>query len=111
MTPLLGRRPYSVSQRTREIGVRIALGAQPRSVVGLVVRQGVRPALLGLGIGLVVALVVSRVIASLLFGIGPRDPLSLTIVATLLAIVTLVTTWLPAQRAARVDPVQALRAD
>jgi predicted permease len=108
---IYGVAAYSVSQRTREIGVRIALGAQPRSVVGLVIRQGVRPALLGLGIGLVLALVVSRVIASLLFGIGPRDPLSLTIVAALLAIVTLVATWLPAQRAARVDPVQALRAD
>jgi predicted permease len=108
---IYGVSAYSVSQRTREIGVRIALGAQPRSVVGLVVRQAARPALLGLVIGLVLALLVSRVIASLLFGIGPRDPASLSIVATLLAIVTLIATWLPAQRAARVDPVQALRAD
>jgi putative ABC transport system permease protein len=108
---IYGVASYSVSQRTREIGVRIALGAQPQSVVGLVVRQGVRPAMIGLAIGVALALVVSRVIASMLFGIGPRDPVSLSIVVGLLAVVTLIATWLPARRAARVDPVQALRAE
>jgi putative ABC transport system permease protein len=108
---IYGVASYSVSQRTREIGVRIALGAQPGSVVRLVVAQGIRPAMVGLGIGLVLALLVSRVIASMLFGISPRDPLSLSIVAAVLAIVTAVATWVPAQRAAQIDPVQALRAD
>ena len=108
---IYGVSSYSVAQRTREIGVRIALGAQPRSVVGLVVRQSIRPAIVGLGAGFVLALLVSRLIASMLFGVGPRDPLSLSAVASLLAVVALVATWIPARRASRVDPVRALRAD
>ncbi|HEY4304893.1 MAG TPA: ABC transporter permease [Gemmatimonadaceae bacterium] len=108
---IYGVASYSVSQRTREIGVRIALGAQPSSVVGLVVRQGIRPAMIGLGVGVVLALGVSKVIASMLFGVGPRDPLSLSVVAALLAAVAVTATWLPARRASRVDPVQALRAE
>lgn len=108
---IYGVASYSVSQRTREIGVRIALGAEPRSVVGLVVRQGIGPAMVGLAIGMVLALLGSRAISSMLFGIGPRDPLPLSIVAALLAAVAIVATWLPARRASRVDPVQALRAD
>jgi predicted permease len=108
---IYGVASYSVSQRTREIGVRIALGAQPGSVVRLVVGQGIRPALIGLTVGLVLALLVSRVIASMLFGTSPRDPLSVSIVAGLLTTVTAIATWLPARRASRVDPVEALRAD
>ncbi len=86
---IYGVSSYSVAQRTREIGVRIALGAQPRSVVGLVVRQSIRPAIVGLGAGFVLALLVSRLIATMLFGVGPRDPLSLSAVASLLAVVAL----------------------
>jgi predicted permease len=108
---IYGVASYSVSQRTREIGVRIALGAQPRSVVGLVVREGIRPAVIGVLAGVVLALVVSRFIAGMLFGIGPRDPLSLSVVAISVVIVAIVATWLPARRAAQVDPVRALRAD
>jgi putative ABC transport system permease protein len=108
---IYGVASYAVSQRTQEIGVRIALGARPSSVVALIVRQGIRPAIVGLGIGLVFATWASKAIASMLFGIGPRDPASLAIVALLLAGVALIASYLPARRASRVDPVTALRAD
>ncbi len=100
---------YAVSQRTQEIGVRMALGAQPRNVVALVVKQGLGPTIVGLAIGLIAALLVSRVIAGMLFGIGPRDPLSFALVALVLLLVSAVATYLPARRAARLDPVSALR--
>ena len=102
---------YTAAQRVQEIGVRMALGAQPRNVVGLVVRQGMRPALIGLGVGLAVALMVSRVIAKMLYGVGPHDPLSLGAVAGLLIAVAFVASYLPARRASRVDPLTALRAE
>lgn len=108
---IYGVASYAVSRRTQEIGLRMALGARPRSVVGLVVRQGVRPAALGLIAGLVLALLLSRVLAKLLFGIGPRDPLSFASVALVLLVVAVAASYFPARRAARVDPAQALRAD
>jgi ABC-type antimicrobial peptide transport system permease subunit len=108
---IYGVTSYAVSQRTQEIGVRIALGARPANVVRLIVRQGARPAILGLLIGLGLAAWASRAIASMLFGIGPRDPASLGAVALLLALVALVASYLPARRASRVDPVTALRSD
>ena len=108
---IYGVASYAVSQRTQEIGVRMALGARPSSVVALIVGQGARPAMIGLVIGLVLAGWASKAIASLLFGIGPRDPLSLGAVAVLLGVVALMASYIPALRASKVDPVVALRAD
>jgi predicted lysophospholipase L1 biosynthesis ABC-type transport system permease subunit len=99
----------SVTQRTREIGIRMALGAQTASVVALILRQGMTPALLGLGAGLFAAVSVSRLISSVLFGIAPDDPLTFSAAATLLAAVSLAACSVPAWRAARVEPTQALR--
>lgn len=100
---------YLAAQRVHEIGIRMALGAQQRSVVGLVVRQGMRPALVGLAIGFVMALGLSRLIAGMLYGIGPHDPVSLGIVAVVLTGVAFVASYVPARRASRVDPLTALR--
>jgi putative ABC transport system permease protein len=100
---------HSVARRTREIGLRMALGAQSGDVVGLVVRQGMIPALLGLAFGLVGAVASTRYLASLLYGVRPMDPLTLASSLVLLAGVALVACWLPARRAARVDPMVALR--
>jgi predicted permease len=108
---IYGVASYSVSQRRQEIGVRIALGAQAGSVVGLVVRQALRPTAIGLGIGVVAALLLSRVIARMLFGIGPRDPLSFGVVALVLIGVSAIASYVPARRASRVDPMEALRSD
>jgi ABC-type antimicrobial peptide transport system permease subunit len=100
---------YSVSQRTREIGVRVALGAQRTNVLGLIVRQGALLAALGLAIGLVGALGVTRFLRSMLFGVSPFDPVSFTTVAVLLSVIAFLASYLPARRAARVDPIEALR--
>jgi putative ABC transport system permease protein len=102
---------YGVSQRTREIGVRVALGATPRDVLRLVVGQGVRMAAAGLGLGLLVSLAATRLMRSMLFGVGPSDPLTLAAVLAVLGAVALLASYLPARRAARTDPLQALRAE
>jgi predicted permease len=102
---------YSVAQRVHEIGVRIALGARPGGVVALVVAQGIRPAVIGLLVGLGGALSLSRLLASMLYGVGPRDPIALAAVAIVLTTVAFVASYLPARRAARVDPLIALRSD
>jgi putative ABC transport system permease protein len=101
----------SVAQRHREIGVRMALGAQQSDVLSLVVRQGMRLALLGVGIGLVAALALSRVLRTLLFEVTPTDPLTFAGVALLLITVAMLASWLPARRAAKVDPMEALRCE
>lgn len=100
-----------VTQRTREIGVRVALGAQPADVLRLIVRQGVALVFAGLAFGLAAALLATRAMKSLLFGVQPFDPLTFALVAATLAAVGLLASLLPAWRAARVDPVRALRAD
>jgi predicted permease len=102
---------YMVSLRTREIGVRLALGAQRNEVRGMIVRQGLVLALVGVGIGLAGALALSRLISSLLYGIAPHDPVTLGAVTLGLLAVAGVASWLPAMRAARIDPIEALRAD
>ena len=100
---------YSVAQRTREIGIRLALGAQTGDVLTLVVRQGLAPAFVGIGLGLAGAFALTRVIASLLFGVGVTDPETFASLPLLLLTVALLACWFPARRATRVDPMIALR--
>jgi putative ABC transport system permease protein len=102
---------YSVSQRTQEIGVRVALGARGADVLRLVVGQGMRLAAIGLAVGLVGALGVTRVVRSLLFGVTPTDPVSFAGITVFLTVVAAVASWLPARRAMGVEPVVALRRD
>lgn len=106
---LYGVLAYWVSRRTREIGVRAAVGASPRDIVGLVLRQGLALASVGVAAGLAGALAVSRVVASLLFGVSPTDPLVFVGVPAGLLVVALWASYLPARRAVAVDPVDALR--
>jgi putative ABC transport system permease protein len=100
---------YTVSQRRREIGIRLALGAQRENVLGMVLESGARMALAGVAIGVVVALALTRLMSSLLFGVSAHDPLTYSLVALLLFVVALAACWIPARRATRVDPMVALR--
>jgi len=102
---------YAVAERTREIGVRVALGASASDVLRLVLSQGMRLPVVGILIGLVGALGVSRTMAHLLFGTRPTDPLTYVAVALTLAAVALLACLLPARRAARVDRIVAIRAE
>jgi ABC-type antimicrobial peptide transport system permease subunit len=102
---------YSVTQRVPEFGVRVALGAAPRDIRGLVLGEGARLAGMGLGAGLVLALASGRVLQGLLFGVTPRDPLILSLVVATVAVTTLVACYIPVRRAVRVDPIVALRAE
>jgi putative ABC transport system permease protein len=100
---------YTVAQRTQEMGLRVALGAQTRDVLQLVLGQGLRLILLGLAVGLVVSLALTRVLASMLFGVTPTDPVTFVAVSFLLASVALLACYIPARRATKVDPLVALR--
>ncbi len=100
---------YAVSQRTPELGIRLALGATTRGILWLVIREGMKPVALGLLIGLAAAMALTRVAQSLLFGISATDPLTFTANALLFICVGLLACWLPARRAAKVDPMVALR--
>ena len=99
----------SVNQRARELGVRVALGASPQDVVGLVVKQGMRPAILGIGVGLVAALGLSSVLQSLLFGVAATDIVSYMVMGSVLTLAALVACWVPTRAALRLDPVKVLR--
>jgi ABC-type antimicrobial peptide transport system permease subunit len=109
MVGIYGVIACTVSQRTREIGVRLALGAQRGAVLGLVLRDGVKLAGTGIVLGLIGAVVFTQLLRSLLFGVGPTDPFTFAAVSLLLLSVALLACWLPARRAARVDPMEALR--
>jgi putative ABC transport system permease protein len=102
---------YTVTQRTREIGIRVALGAAPRQVLAPVMREGIVLALGGIGIGLIGAFAATRALSAFLFGIGASDPLTFGGVAVLLLVVALAASYIPSRRALRVDPVVALRAE
>jgi putative ABC transport system permease protein len=106
---LYGVMSYSVAQRTNEIGIRMALGAQTSDVLRLIVSQGFKLVLIGLGIGLAGAFAVTRVISSLLFGVTTKDPLTFVAVTALLGLVALFACYIPARRATRLDPLRALR--
>jgi putative ABC transport system permease protein len=108
---LYGVVSYSVAQRRRELGVRMALGASMRQVVALVVRQGVRPALIGGAVGFVGALVVARLMSHMLFGVEPADPLTILAVLLVLAGVATLASLIPARRAAHIHPAESLRSD
>jgi putative ABC transport system permease protein len=100
---------YSVAQRTREIGIRVALGASERSLIRLVLDRGVVLTLIGLAIGLAGAFALTRLMASMLFGIGARDPMTMASVGIVLASVAMLASYVPARRAMKVDPIVALR--
>jgi ABC-type antimicrobial peptide transport system permease subunit len=108
---LYGVIAYGVSQRTREIGIRMSLGADSRNVLGLVLRHGLKLAGLGIAIGVPAALGLTRVLMTLLFEVKPTDPLTFIGVSFLLLLVALFACWLPARRAAKVDPMEALRCE
>ena len=108
---IYGVMSYAVTQRRREIGVRMALGAQKSDVLGLIVRGGLRLALAGVVIGLIGAFALTRYLSSLLFEIQPTDPATFLGVAVALTGVVLLASWLPARRAARVNPMEALRCE
>ena len=108
---IFGVLSYSVSARTQEIGVRIAVGAEPSDVRWLILRQVLVLTGTGLAIGAVVLAFTARLLEGLLFGVQPVDPVTIALVAAVFGTVALAAAWVPALRATRVDPIQALRAD
>ncbi|OLD44225.1 MAG: hypothetical protein AUI63_06905 [Gemmatimonadetes bacterium 13_1_40CM_2_60_3] len=109
MVGIYGVIAWTVRQRTREIGVRMALGARRSAVLVLVLRNGLKLAGVGILIGLIGAMALTRLLHSLLFGVGPTDPLTFIAVPLLLVTAALLACWLPARRATKVDPMEALR--
>ena len=102
---------YLVGRRTREIGMRIALGAEPRQIRSRIIAGSSGLAAIGLGLGLLLAVASGRVLETLLFGVVPGDPTVLGLSAALLACIAALASWIPAMRASRIDPVEALRMD
>jgi putative ABC transport system permease protein len=108
---LYGVKAYSVARRTREIGIRMALGAQPGMVLRMIMREGSMMLLSGVVIGLLLAVATAKILSGLLYQVGALDPIAFTVAPLLLAAVALIATWLPARRATLVDPIQALRTE
>jgi putative ABC transport system permease protein len=106
---IYGVMAYSVALRTQEIGIRIALGAQQKDVLRLILGQGARIAFFGVAIGLVAAAALARLLSSLLFSVSAGDPITFAAVSILLAAIALLACYIPARRALRVDPIIALR--
>jgi len=108
---LYGVMAYSVSQRTRELGIRISVGAKQRDVLRLILGQTLTLAAIGMAGGLVTAIAVTRFAANLLYGISPADPVTFILIAVLLLFVSLVAGYFPARRATKIDPMTALRSE
>ena len=108
---LYGVMPYRVARRTREIGIRIAVGARQRTVVWMMVRETLLLVTIEAALGTLVSFAANRYIAGQLFGVTPRDPIAIVVALSLLAIVTMVAGYVPARHASRIDPVKALRAE
>lgn len=106
---IYGTLSYSVGQQTHEIGIRMALGAQRRDLLHLIIRQGIWLVLIGGTLGIGVSIAATRFIASLLYGVSPNDPLTFALVCAVLLAISLLARWIPARRAMRVDPMVALR--
>jgi ABC-type antimicrobial peptide transport system permease subunit len=102
---------HTVQLRTRELGIRMAIGATPGGVVRMIVLEGVKLVALGIGIGAAIAGLVSRVVRSMLFGLSPTDVSTFIAVPMLLIVVAVFACWMPARRATRIDPLQALHSD
>jgi putative ABC transport system permease protein len=108
---LYGVMSYSVAQRTNEIGIRMALGAQTHDVLRLIVKDGVKIVVIGLLVGMGGALLLTKLLETLLFGVTTRDPLTFLLIAALLSVVAMLACCIPALRATRVDPLEALRSE
>ena len=108
---LYGVVAYTVTQRAREFGIRVALGARSAEVLGMVVRSGMSLAGIGLAVGIVIASLATRVLTTTLYGVDPLDPVTFGVVAAVLLTVAMLASYVPARRATKVDPISALRAE